>query len=84
MTEPSRVRRHAPPPNRARGLLALVAVCVLGLGLSGAWLAATAPERWMRMLGLLVVGMASVMAGALYRIWRSWRTQRASNPDQHR
>ena len=85
MTEPSRVRRHAPPPKRARGLLVLVTGCVLGLAAAGFWLLAAAPERSARVAGQLMIFLAGVMVAPVYVLWRSWRTQqRASDPDQHR
>jgi hypothetical protein len=84
MTEPSRVRRHAPPPKRVRGLLVLVTGCVLGLAAAGFWLLAAAPERSARVAGQLMIFVAGVMVAPVYVLWRSWRSQQASDPDQHR
>ena len=84
MTEPSRVRRHAPPPKRVRALLVLVTVCVLGLAAAGFWLLAAAPERSARVAGQLMIFLAGVMVAPVYVLWRSWRRQQESDPDQHR
>jgi hypothetical protein len=85
VTEPSRVRRHAPPPKRVRALLVLVTACVLGLAAVGFWLLAAAPERSARVAGQLMILLAGVMMAPVYVLWRSWRRQqRASDPERYR
>jgi hypothetical protein len=62
----------------------LATIAVLGVAGSGLWLAVLAPERWQRVLGQLLVWLASLMMLPLYFRWRSWRTQRAAHPDRRR
>lgn len=84
MTEPSRVRRHAAPPNRVLALLLLVTASIIGLFAVGLWMIAFAPERWLRVVGQVIAFLATVQGAALPFLWRAWRAQRPAKPESPR
>ena len=75
--EPTRTPRHAAPPGRVLALLLLVTASVVGLFAAGLWMIAFAPERWLRVVGQVIVFLATIQVVAVPFLWRAWRAQRA-------
>jgi membrane protein YdbS with pleckstrin-like domain len=84
VTQPTQRRRHAGPPGRALALLLLVTACIVGLFAVGLWMLAFAPERWQRVVGVVIAFVATIQMAAVPFLWRAWRAQHDTDPARRR